>query len=102
MPCQGIKPIVDEYLKNLPESIKFFEIDVDESIELFSFMKTKKMLNGIPAIMAFYSGMKENAYIPDDSVLGGNKNEVTKFFERCINYVVKNKNLKYIFIINIF
>ena len=86
-PCQGIKPIVEEYLKKLPESIKFIEIDVDESIELYSFMKTKKMLNGIPAILAFYPGTKDNIYVPDDSVLGGNKNEVGKFFERCINYV---------------
>lgn len=87
MPCQGIKPIVDEYLNKIPSSIKFIEIDVDESIELYSFMKTKKMLNGIPAIIAFYPGIKENVYVPDDSVLGGNKNEVAKFFERCISYV---------------
>lgn len=86
-PCQGIKPIVDDYLKKLPKAINYIEIDVDDSIELYSFLKTKKMLNGIPAILAFYPGTKDNAYIPDDSVLGGNKNEVVKFFERSINYV---------------
>ena len=86
-PCQGIKPIVDEYLEKLPQSINYIEIDVDESIELYSFLKTKKMLNGIPAILAFYPGTKDTVYIPDDSVLGGNKNEVAKFFQRCINYV---------------
>ena len=87
MPCQGIKPIVDDYLKTLPQAINYIEIDVDESIELYSFLKTKKMLNGIPAILAYYHGTKDMAYVPDDSVLGGNKNEVAKFFERCINYV---------------
>lgn len=87
VPCKGIKPIVDEYLQKLPQSIKYIEIDVDESIELYSFLKTKKMLNGIPAILAFYPGSKDTAYIPDDSVLGGNKNEVANFFERCIKYV---------------
>lgn len=86
-PCQGIKPVVEKYLKELPDSIKFIEIDVDDSIELYSFMKTKKMLNGIPAILAFYPGIKDIPYVPDDSVLGGNKNEVENFFKRCINYV---------------
>lgn len=86
-PCKGIKPIVDDYLKKLPKAINYIEIDVDESIELYSFLKTKKMLNGIPAILAYCPGIKDTPYVPDDSVLGGNKNEVANFFERCINYV---------------
>ena len=87
VPCKSIQPTVDEYLKKIPDKIKFIEIDVDESIELYSYLKTKKMLKGIPAILAYYNGTKETLFIPDDSVLGGNITEVKKFFERCINYV---------------
>ena len=87
-PCQSIKPICDKYINMLPKSIKFIEIDIDESIELYMKLKKYKMVNGIPAILAYIGPQKENWYIPDDSCLGGNKDNVEKFFERCINYTV--------------
>jgi|TARA_B100000787_G_C16089931_1_gene248461 thioredoxin 1 len=85
-PCQGIKGLVKELVKELPDSIKFYEIDIDESLELYAKFKSKKMVNGIPAILGFKGGEKEHWYIPDDSVLGGNKEEIKKFFARCKEY----------------
>ena len=84
-PCKGIKPICDNYISKLPNNIFFQEIDVDESIELYSFLKTKKMLNGIPAILTYNAGNKEHFFIPDDSVLGGDKKQVEAFFQRIIS-----------------
>ena len=49
--------------------------------------KKLKMVNGIPAILAYHSGEKDFWYVPDDSVLGGDKPQVRNFFDRCINYV---------------
>ena len=87
VPCKNIKNITQEYINKFPQSIKFIEIDIDESLELYIFLKNKKMVNGIPAILAYYPGEKDNFYVPDDSCLGGNIDNVTKFFERCLNYV---------------
>ena len=44
------------------------------------------MINGIPALLAFKDGIKDIWYIPDDSILGANKDEI-KFFDRVIKYV---------------
>jgi len=85
-PCQGIKCLVKELVEELPDSIKFYEIDIDESLELYAKFKSKKMVNGIPAILGFKGGEKEHWYIADDSVLGGNKEEIKKFFLRCKEY----------------
>ena len=86
-PCQGIKSLVKEQVKLLPDSVQFYEIDIDESLELYMKLKQKKMVNGIPAILAYKSiEDKEYWYVPDDSVLGANKNNVTEFFNRCIQY----------------
>lgn len=86
-PCQGIKSLVKEQVKLLPDSVQFYEIDIDESLELYMKLKQKKMVNGIPAILAYKSlEDKEYWYVPDDSVLGANKNNVTDFFTRCIQY----------------
>ena len=86
-PCKGIKPLCDKYIANLPNNIIFQEIDVDDSIELYTFLKAKKMVNGIPAILAYFGGDKDdgNFFIPDDSVLGGDKKKVEEFFERMIS-----------------
>ena len=85
VPCKGIKQITDNFVSVLPDHILFQEIDVDESIELYSFLKTKKMVNGIPAILAYFAGIKETFYVPDDSVLGGDKKQVSNFFNRILS-----------------
>ena len=86
-PCKGIKSICDNFVSNLPKSIYFIEIDIDESLELYVKLKNKKMVNGIPALLAFYDGQHDFWYVPDDSQMGGDKKQVEEFFERCIAYV---------------
>ena len=86
-PCQGIKTLVEELVRELPDTIKYYEIDIDESLELYVKFKNKKMVNGIPAILGFKDGEKDHWYIPDLSVLGGNKKNIRDFFEKCQNYV---------------
>ena len=77
-PCKTIKPIVEQWIPKFPADCVFHEIDIDESLELYSFLKTKKMVNGIPAILCYY---KDNTnYIPSSQVIGGNPTEVNKFF----------------------
>lgn len=85
-PCQSIKGLVEELVKDLPDSIKFYEIDIDESLELYAKFKSKKMVNGIPAILGFTGGKKDRWYIPDDSALSSNKENIREFFKRCVAY----------------
>jgi len=86
VPCKSIKGLVDKYVNILPEKIQYYEIDIDESLELYMKFKKSKMVTGIPAILAFKAGKKDYWYIPDDSALGSNKETVNNFFIRCINY----------------
>ena len=85
VPCKGINPICEQYKELLSKNIFFFEIDIDESIELFVKLKKCKMLNGVPALLAYKGGGESDTwYTPQDCVLGGNKTEVANFFERCM------------------
>ena len=86
-PCNSIKEYIHDIVKTLPDKIKFYEIDVDDSIELYAKFKNKKMLNGIPALLAFKDGEKDIWYIPDDSILGADKAKIRSFFDRSIKYV---------------
>jgi thiol-disulfide isomerase/thioredoxin len=81
-PCQSIKKEVDTHFKNISgQKVVCFEIDIDKCFDLFAFMKTKKMIKGVPTLMAYKMG--SNNYIPDDSISGADVNEVNKFFDRC-------------------
>ena len=85
-PCKKIKPIVEEWFSKLNETFIIFEIDIDETMELYYALKTKKMVNGIPSILAYYGNVERDMnqwYIPSDSVIGGDENEVNLFFNRC-------------------
>lgn len=85
-PCKQIEqPVTNIMQRVVSEKIRCFMIDVDESIELYGLLKQKKMVNGIPAILAYYAENK--SYIPDDSVVGANMNQIQLFFQRCMQEV---------------
>ncbi len=88
-PCKVIEPRVFEWLNHMPETAQSVILDIDESFEIYSFMKNKRMVNGIPAILCYYRG--NFSYIPDDSVLGAKPTEVELFFQRCYNKAIQQQ-----------
>ena len=79
-PCKKIEPMVNDYFDNCPSPVACYKVDVDESFNLFGMLKTKRILNGIPALLAYN---KENSGVmPDDSCLSSNETEVKAFFDR--------------------
>jgi thiol-disulfide isomerase/thioredoxin len=83
-PCKKIKPLWNEWLSLIPSNIIIVDIDIDESIELYVQLKARKMVKGVPTILAFAGDVKRDQwYIPDDSVTGGNEGDVKNFMNRC-------------------
>ena len=80
-PCATIKPIVDAFFASSPDNVICCEIDVDQSFDLYSFFKSKKMVNGIPVLLCFKKG--NFTFIPDDSITGSNPADLDAFFRRC-------------------
>lgn len=80
-PCKKIKPVLDGFFASSPDNVICCDIDVDESVDLYSFLKSKKMVNGIPVILLYKKG--NTTFIPDDSVTGSDPVELDKFFKRC-------------------
>lgn len=81
-PCKIIENDVLDYFSKMPDNVKCAIIDVDESIELYGFLKKKKMVNGIPALLAYYQGNQD--YIPDEFVSGTDKDQLSYFFNTCL------------------
>jgi thiol-disulfide isomerase/thioredoxin len=81
-PCKTIKTLVDSHFETLSsENTRCFEVDIDDNFDLFAYMKTKKMMKGIPTLMAYKQGT--TSFIPDDSISGTDVNEIIAFFSRC-------------------
>ena len=79
-PCKKIEGLVTELMMQLPESATCAMIDVDENFEIYALFKSKKMINGIPAIFAFKQG--NISTVPDDLVIGADENQIRLFFQK--------------------
>jgi thioredoxin 1 len=86
-PCKQIAVQVHELMHKIANvysgKVICYDIDIDESFELYAFLKSKKMVNGIPAILVWDVG--NTTYIPNDSAIGSNANEINLLFSRCTN-----------------
>ena len=80
-PCKKIAPVLDAFFATSPPNVVCADIDVDESFDLYSFLKSKKMINGIPAIFCYKKG--NLTFVPDDSVVGIEPQQLSSFFKRC-------------------
>lgn len=85
-PCKKIEPVVMSWLNKLQhEKISRVILDIDECIDLYGFLKKKRVVRGVPTLLAYY---KENThYVPDDMSFGSDENETNAFFVRCVEAV---------------
>lgn len=80
-PCKKIKPMVDSFFASSPDNVICCDIDVDESSDFYAYLKSKKMVNGIPVMLCYKKG--NHQFIPDDSVTGSDPSALDSFFKRC-------------------
>ena len=76
----------------MPDNVQCAIIDVDESFDVYSFLKSKRMVNGIPAILAYYKGNVN--YIPDNSITGSDRQQLQTFFTSCFNNSLVYSNIE--------
>ena len=82
-PCKKIKKFVDRVSLVLPTNIMYiFSVDVDECFDLYAYLKQKKMVSGIPAMLAYKTG--NTTYAPDASASGTDDTQLKHFFDTCL------------------
>jgi thiol-disulfide isomerase/thioredoxin len=82
-PCKRIEPLVYQWADHLPDNVQMCYIDIDICIQLYSFLKKKRIVNGVPALLCYFKRETQD-FIPDDSVIGADTNQINLFFQRCI------------------
>jgi len=88
-PCKMIENQVHTLMNMMPNSIQCIIVDVDECVDLYTFLKSKKMVNGIPVILVYYKGNLN--YIPDDRVVGADSNQINILFNNAVVHVTGQK-----------
>lgn len=83
-PCQKIKKQVSTFFSHAPEHVICCDLDVDTNTDVYSHLKSKRMINGIPALLCYRKGTTDCG--PDDSVSGSDPHQLEQFFKRCILY----------------
>ena len=77
-PCKRIKPLVHSLAEKMPDNVAVINVDVDESFDLYAWLKTRKQVNGIPALLAYYPG--NETFASDYAIIGGDESVVNYFF----------------------
>lgn len=80
-PCRKIEHDVHHYMEIMPANATCVVVDIDESTDLYAFLKSKKIVNGIPVILAYETGNLN--FVPDVIHVGSDKLQVNQFFEKC-------------------
>ena len=82
-PCKAIKKYIDNVSLVLPTNTMYiYNVDVDECFDLFAYLKQKKMITGIPTLLAYKKG--NTHFAPDASISGTSEADLAHFFNTCL------------------
>jgi thioredoxin 1 len=83
-PCKKIDPLVYEWMNKLSiqSNVQCAIIDIDDNFEIYAFLKSKKMVNGVPVILCYKKG--NVTWVPDKAIVGADEKQVNLFFQECI------------------
>lgn len=88
-PCKLISPFVKSMIDKLPSIFTVYDLDVDDNFEIYAYLKSKKMVTGIPTLLAYY---KENkTFASNECVSGANEDDYKRFFTKCIAQSISYK-----------
>jgi thiol:disulfide interchange protein len=78
VPCSRVKGQIEQWFTKMPDNIQTISIDIDKSTEVYTYLKKKKMLKGVPAILCFNKRNKGMFF--DHAINTSNKNDIDEFF----------------------
>lgn len=84
-PCKQIEAQVYSLMAQMPAEITCAVLDIDDeaTFDLYAFLKSKRMVNGVPALLCYKKG--NMSWIPDDTVIGANPAAIQSLFQKCLD-----------------
>lgn len=87
VPCKKIETVLHDSFLEMPDTVYCFDLDVDDNIELFGKLKSKKMVKTIPALLYYNckSDRNDKWYVSDMSLFSSDNDDVMNFFKQIYN-----------------
>ena len=84
-PCKQIEGLVYECMGKMPTEILCAVLDIDDdgAFDLYAFLKSKRMVNGVPVLLCYKKG--NLTWVPDDVVVGANVDGIKAMFQKCVD-----------------
>tara|TARA_Y100000389_G_scaffold14646_1_gene12996 strand:+ start:540 stop:914 length:375 start_codon:yes stop_codon:yes gene_type:complete len=91
-PCKRAAPFINDHLDKIKQdisegknenTIRFFEIDIDESVDVYGLLKSKRMIQGVPSLI-FYDSENKTLW-PDIAISSSKESDINYFFESVVN-----------------
>lgn len=80
-PCKKIEQYIHDKFNSFEDHIQTAIIDIDENLDVYAFLKSKKIVTTIPSIVCYLKG--SNSYVPDDVICDSNVSNIEEFFNNC-------------------
>ena len=89
-PCKQIEGLVYECMGKMPTEILCAVLDIDDegAFDLYAFLKSKRMVNGVPVLVCYKKG--NFTWVPDDVVVGANVDGIQALFKKCVDVYSKS------------
>lgn len=81
-PCNKIKDFVNKKFCEMPSNVLCADVDIEESFDVFAYLKQKKMVTGVPVLLGYVKG--NTTFAPDESISGADERQIDDFFKRCL------------------
>lgn len=81
-PCKKVETQIKQNMYKLPDTVQNCVIDIDECFEIYAFFKSKRMVNGIPSLLAWKKG--NISPIPDFVLSSSSSIEIENFFANLV------------------
>jgi thiol-disulfide isomerase/thioredoxin len=85
-PCKQINPAIQElnrFYMSRGYDYEFIEINVDNAVDIYSFFKKMRMVNGIPSTLSFKKELYDESmyYVPFRCITGADPNGIAQLFK---------------------
>lgn len=78
-PCKKISPIVNDFIRSNSSKLLCCRLDVDRNADLYSYLKRKRLINGIPCL--YYYDKSNHSIAPTSTITGGSVERVAMFLD---------------------
>lgn len=83
-PCKKVDHMIAQYIPRLYPNVWYVKVNIDQSHDIYSFLKSKRVISGVPTIFCYSfprpDTTRHTVHLPTRSVVGADPAKIREFF----------------------